>query len=73
MFDAKKGNSFAKWVVESWAAAEWVSNSPAMPGKLTFRVSKVTAESNTDDLSPAPDAWTRPDIPLHAQAMLKFP
>jgi len=81
MFDAfydvedkmKAGNAQAKAVMESWANAEWFTNRPAFPEKLTVTVFKVTGETNTDDLSPAPDAWSRPDIPLHSLAMLKFP
>merc|ERR1719460_3591765 len=69
----KKGNEFAKKVVESWANAEWFTSRPKIPEKLTVTVFKVTGETNTDDLSPAPDAWSRPDIPLHALAMLKIP
>lgn len=57
----------------SWANAEWFLERPALAEKLTITVFKVTGETNTDDLSPAPDAWSRPDIPLHAQAMLKMP
>merc|ERR1719201_52103 len=67
------GNPFAKKAVESWANAEWFTSRPKIPAKLTVTVFKVTGETNTDDLSPAPDAWSRPDIPLHALAMLKFP
>jgi len=70
---ALAGNAFAKQVVQSWANAEWFTSKPEVPEKLTVTVFKVTGETNTDDLSPAPDAWSRPDIPLHAQAMLKIP
>ena len=70
---AKKGNPLAKEVIQSWADAEWFTNRPKMPEKVTLTVFKVTGETNTDDLSPAQDAWSRPDIPLHAQAMLKNP
>jgi aconitate hydratase 2/2-methylisocitrate dehydratase len=70
---AEAGNAFAKQVVQSWADAEWFTNKAEVPEKLTVTVFKVTGETNTDDLSPAPDAWSRPDIPLHAQAMLKIP
>lgn len=81
MFDAfhdveermKAGNAVAKAVVESWANAEWFTSRPEMPEKITATVFKVTGETNTDDLSPAPDAWSRPDIPLHAKAMYKMP
>ncbi|BCG63684.1 MAG: aconitate hydratase 2/2-methylisocitrate dehydratase [Methyloprofundus sp.] len=70
---AEAGNTFAKQVVQSWADAEWFTSKAEVPEKLTVTVFKVTGETNTDDLSPAPDAWSRPDIPLHAQAMLKIP
>ncbi|BAK77244.1 aconitate hydratase 2 [Pseudogulbenkiania sp. NH8B] len=65
------GNTFAREVVESWANAEWFTSRPAVQEKITVTVFKVTGETNTDDLSPAPDAWSRPDIPLHYLAMLK--
>lgn len=70
---AKSGNSFAKATLESWAAAEWFTNKPILAEKLTFSVFKVDGETNTDDLSPAKDAWSRPDIPLHSLAMYKAP
>ncbi|MDD2725330.1 MAG: bifunctional aconitate hydratase 2/2-methylisocitrate dehydratase [Methylovulum sp.] len=70
---ADAGNAYAKQVMQSWADAEWFTSKPAVPEKLTVTVFKVTGETNTDDLSPAPDAWSRPDIPLHAKAMLKMP
>ena len=70
---ANAGNPFAKQVIASWANAEWFTSKPPVPEKLTVTVFKVTGETNTDDLSPAPDAWSRPDIPLHAKAMLKIP
>lgn len=70
---AEAGNPFAKQVIQSWADAEWFTAKPEVPQKLTVTVFKVTGETNTDDLSPAPDAWSRPDIPLHAKAMLKMP
>lgn len=69
---AKAGNSNAKAVLESWANAEWFTARKALPEKITIAVFKVPGETNTDDLSPAPDAWSRPDIPLHALAMLKM-
>jgi aconitate hydratase 2/2-methylisocitrate dehydratase len=69
---AKAGNGPAKEVLESWAAAEWFTSRPEVPEKITVTVFKVTGETNTDDLSPAQDAWSRPDIPLHATAMLKI-
>ena len=68
---SQKGNAFAKAVVQSWADAEWFTSRPEVPQSLKLSVFKVTGETNTDDLSPAPDAWSRPDIPLHALAMLK--
>jgi aconitate hydratase 2/2-methylisocitrate dehydratase len=70
---AEAGNAYAKQVLNAWAEAEWFTNKSVMPQKLTVTVFKVTGETNTDDLSPAPDAWSRPDIPLHAKAMLKMP
>ena len=69
---AKEGNAVAKEVIQSWADAEWFTNKPALAEKITLTVFKVTGETNTDDLSPAPDAWSRPDIPVHANAMLKM-
>jgi aconitate hydratase 2/2-methylisocitrate dehydratase len=68
---ADKGNAFAKAVLQSWADAEWFTSRPEVPQSITVTIFKVTGETNTDDLSPAPDAWSRPDIPLHALAMLK--
>jgi aconitate hydratase 2 / 2-methylisocitrate dehydratase len=68
---ADKGNAHAKAVLKSWADAEWFTSRPEVPKSITISVFKVTGETNTDDLSPAPDAWSRPDIPLHALAMLK--
>ena len=68
---SQKGNAFAKAVIQSWADAEWFTSRPEVPHSLRLTVFKVTGETNTDDLSPAPDAWSRPDIPLHALAMLK--
>lgn len=70
---AKAGNAYAKQVMQSWADAEWFLSRPQLADKITVTVFKVTGETNTDDLSPAPDAWSRPDIPLHALAMLKTP
>jgi len=70
---AKAGNEHAKAVVQSWADAEWFLAKPDVPEKMTVTVYKVPGETNTDDLSPAPDAWSRPDIPLHAKAMYKMP
>ncbi len=68
---ADKGNANAKGVLQSWADAEWFTSRPEVPASITVGIFKVTGETNTDDLSPAPDAWSRPDIPLHALAMLK--
>jgi len=70
---ADKGNVNAKGVLQSWADAEWFTSRPEVPASQKLTVLKVTGETNTDDLSPAPDAWSRPDIPLHALAMLKNP
>ncbi|MCQ4310660.1 bifunctional aconitate hydratase 2/2-methylisocitrate dehydratase [Pseudomonas stutzeri] len=69
---AKAGNANAKAVMQSWAEGEWFKNRAPVAEKVTLTVFKVTGETNTDDLSPAPDAWSRPDIPLHALAMLKM-
>ncbi len=66
------GNAAARQVMESWAAGEWFTSKPELADKITVTVFKVPGETNTDDLSPAPDAWSRPDIPLHANAMLKM-
>jgi len=68
---AKAGNAQAKDVMQSWADAEWFTSRPEVPKSITVTVFKVPGETNTDDLSPAPDAWSRPDIPLHYLAMLK--
>ena len=68
---AKAGNQTAQEVIESWANAEWFTNRPKVPQKATYTAFKVTGETNTDDLSPAQDAWSRPDIPLHSLAMHK--
>jgi aconitate hydratase 2/2-methylisocitrate dehydratase len=70
---AEKGNVQAKAVMQSWADAEWFTSRKAVPESMKLTVFKVTGETNTDDLSPAPDAWSRPDIPLHATIMLKNP
>ena len=69
---ADAGNEHAKEIIQSWADGEWFTSKPKLADKITVTVFKVTGETNTDDLSPAPDAWSRPDIPLHAQAMLKM-
>ncbi len=68
---AAKGNKYAKSVLQSWADAEWFTSRPEVPESIKLTVFKVAGEINTDDLSPAPDAWSRPDIPLHALAMHK--
>jgi aconitate hydratase 2/2-methylisocitrate dehydratase len=70
---AKAGNAEAQRVLQSWADAEWFTSKPELADKITAIVFKVPGETNTDDLSPAQDAWSRPDIPLHAQAMYKNP
>ena len=80
MFDAfhdvaekhRAGNAHATGVVQSWAEGEWFTRRPAVPESMKTVVFKVSGETNTDDLSPAPDAWSRPDIPLHALAMYKM-
>ncbi len=79
MFDAfhdvedkrQAGNVLAQEVMEAWAHGDWFTNKPDVPAEIKVTVYKVPGETNTDDLSPAVDAWSRPDIPLHAQAMLK--
>lgn len=70
---AKQGNRHARAVLQSWADAEWFERRPALPAAIRLTIFKVTGETNTDDLSPAQDAWSRPDIPLHSLAMLKNP
>ncbi|WP_217125888.1 bifunctional aconitate hydratase 2/2-methylisocitrate dehydratase [Hydrogenophilus thiooxidans] len=70
---ADAGNANAKAVLQSWAEGEWFTSREPVPERMTITVFKVPGETNTDDLSPAPDAWSRPDIPLHALAMLKNP
>ena len=80
MFDAfhdveekvKAGNTHAKALMQSWADGEWFTSKPKVAESTKLTVFKVTGETNTDDLSPAPDAWSRPDIPLHALAMFKM-
>jgi aconitate hydratase 2 / 2-methylisocitrate dehydratase len=69
---ADKGNDNAKSVLQSWADGEWFTSRDDVPESIKVAVFKVTGETNTDDLSPAPDAWSRPDIPLHALAMYKM-
>src|SRR5262245_31902218 len=68
---AESGHRWARAVVQSWADAEWFTSRPEVARSITVTVFKVPGETNTDDLSPAPDAWSRPDIPLHALALLK--
>ncbi|MBL8337013.1 MAG: bifunctional aconitate hydratase 2/2-methylisocitrate dehydratase [Rhodoferax sp.] len=68
---ADQGNLHAKDVLRSWAEGEWFTSRPEVPKAITVSIFKVAGEINTDDLSPAPDAWSRPDIPLHALAMHK--
>ncbi|MCK5697500.1 MAG: bifunctional aconitate hydratase 2/2-methylisocitrate dehydratase [Gammaproteobacteria bacterium] len=65
-----KDNEFAKQVVDSWAAGDWFTQREKLPETITVSILKVEGETNTDDLSPATEAWSRPDIPLHAQSML---
>ncbi|MEQ8427698.1 MAG: bifunctional aconitate hydratase 2/2-methylisocitrate dehydratase [Gammaproteobacteria bacterium] len=69
---ADAGNEHARQIMQSWADGDWFTNKPKLADKITVTVFKVPGETNTDDLSPAPDAWSRPDIPLHALAMLKM-
>ena len=73
IFELSKDNVHAKRVIDSWADGEWFTNKSEVPESIKLTVFKVPGEINTDDLSPAPDAWSRPDIPLHALAMLKMP
>ena len=73
IFELSKDNVHAKRVIDSWANGEWFTNKSEVPETIKLTVFKVPGEINTDDLSPAPDAWSRPDIPLHALAMLKMP
>ncbi|MBE6421961.1 bifunctional aconitate hydratase 2/2-methylisocitrate dehydratase [Succinivibrio dextrinosolvens] len=69
---ADKGNTFALNLIKKWADATWFTSKESFPQKVTLTVFKVAGETNTDDFSPAPDAWSRPDIPLHALAMYKM-
>ena len=69
---ADGGSDPAGQVMQAWADADWFTSRPEVPDSVTVSVFKVPGETNTDDLSPATDAWSRPDIPLHANAMLKF-
>ena len=70
---SKMGNIYATELIKSWADAEWFKNNKILNEKISLTVFKVNGETNTDDLSPATDAWSRPDIPLHSLSMLKFP
>ena len=72
IFELSKNNSHAKSIIESWANAEWFENKPNLDKEIELTIYKVSGETNTDDFSPAKEAWSRPDIPLHAQAFLKF-
>ena len=73
IFELSKKNKYAKKVIEEWADAKWFTEKEDIKDKIKLTVFKVSGEINTDDLSPAPDAWSRPDIPLHALAMFKMP
>jgi len=68
--DKSVNNTYAARIMRAWADGDWFTNKPAMPEEITVTVYKVPGETNTDDLSPATDAWSRPDIPLHAKSML---
>ena len=72
IFDISNENQYAKEIIDSWAEAEWFLNRPEVGEAINLTVYKVSGETNTDDFSPAKEAWSRPDIPLHAQAFLKF-
>ena len=72
IFELRKKNQFAQAVVDSWSDAKWFEKRANLPGQINLKVFKVNGETNTDDFSPAKEAWSRPDIPLHAQAFLKF-
>ena len=72
IFELSKNNSYAKSIIESWANAEWFESRPTLDEEIKLTIYKVGSETNTDDFSPAKEAWSRPDIPLHAQAFLKF-
>ena len=73
IFDLSKSNEYAKKVVDAWADGKWFTEKTKLPDQIKLTVYKVPGEINTDDLSPATDAWSRPDIPLHALAMFKMP
>ena len=72
IFDLKDSNQHANEIIQSWANAEWFTNKKEVEKEIPLTVYKVSGETNTDDLSPAKEAWSRPDIPLHAQAFLKW-
>ena len=72
IFDMKDKNDSAQKIINSWSDAEWFTSKENLPDKIPLKVYKVDGETNTDDFSPAKEAWSRPDIPLHAQAFLKF-
>ncbi len=73
IYELSKTNEHARTVIDSWANAEWFTSKEEISESIRLTVFKVPGEINTDDLSPAPDAWSRPDIPLHSLAMLKMP
>ena len=73
VFDLSKKNKYAKQVIDAWAEGKWFTEKSDIDKQIKLTVYKVPGEINTDDLSPATDAWSRPDIPLHAQAMFKMP
>ena len=73
IFDLSKSNEFAKQVIDAWADGRWFTEKKDIAEQIKLTVYKVPGEINTDDLSPATDAWSRPDIPLHALAMFKMP
>ena len=73
IFELSKTNNYAKTVVDAWAEGKWFTEKSEIPDQIKLTVYKVPGEINTDDLSPATDAWSRPDIPLHALAMFKMP
>ena len=73
IFELSNSNEYAKKVVDAWAEGKWFTEKAKLPEQIKLTVYKVPGEINTDDLSPATDAWSRPDIPLHALAMFKMP
>ena len=70
ILEKSSSNKYAKKIVDSWASADWFTSKEPLPESLKVTVFRVDGETNTDDLSPATEAWSRPDIPLHAKAML---